>query len=218
MITVFPACFGSFCLLYSTYMPGYVYFSNPIRLTPNSQGLSHRTNLYCWQTVKNYTWSVLILENSLGKEIIFKIFLLRRFSFENIILFGIYLTVFLASSWGCVNRIGRSYVTQGDRKIRDLTPLPPATVDQWRPWRERVPAFSRLHLSWAGIISYWPERAAHSQSEWRKPLPLRWWNRPGLWYVTNNFWLFFYIFKVFLQKYTLYKEKKISRKLIKEHI
>jgi hypothetical protein len=30
------------------------------------------------------------------------------------------LTVFLASSRGHVNRLGRSYVTQGDRKIRDL--------------------------------------------------------------------------------------------------
>ncbi len=35
------------------------------------------------------------------------------------------LTVFRASSWGRVNRLGRSYVTQWDRKIRDLTPLPP---------------------------------------------------------------------------------------------
>jgi hypothetical protein len=81
------------------------------------------------------------------------------------------LTVFLASSWGHVNQLGRSYVTQGDRKIRDLPPLPPplppATVVQWRP--RRVPGFSRLQLSRAGISSYWPERAAHSQSEWRRP-------------------------------------------------
>jgi hypothetical protein len=36
-------------------------------------------------------------------------------------LYAIPLTVFLASSWGHVNRLGRSYVTQGDRKIRDLS-------------------------------------------------------------------------------------------------
>jgi hypothetical protein len=118
------------------------------------------------------------------------------------------LTVFLASSWGHVNRLGRSYVTQGDRKFRDLPPspchcsavetpagsrvfltpplpgrhrleigksvtfpsLPPATLVQHR--HRRVPRFSRLHLSRAGIVSYWPERAAHSQSEWRRTLPL----------------------------------------------
>jgi hypothetical protein len=98
------------------------------------------------------------------------------------------LTVFLASSWVCANRLGRSYVTQGDRKIRDFPPLPLVTVVQRRPWRD--PAFSRLHVSQAGIVSYWPERAAQSQSEWRRPIPLRWWNRPRQWCVTNNFWPF----------------------------
>jgi hypothetical protein len=33
---------------------------------------------------------------------------------------------------GRVNRLGRSYVTQGDRKIRDLPPPPPETVVQQR--------------------------------------------------------------------------------------
>ncbi len=79
--------------------------------------------------------------------------------------------VFPASSWGRVNRLGRSYVTQVDRKIRYLLPLPPATLVQQRP--QRVPGFSWLHLSRAGIVSYWPERATHSQSEWRRHLPLR---------------------------------------------
>ncbi len=64
-------------------------------------------------------------------------------------------TVFLASPWGCVNRLGRSYVTQGDRKSMTFPPSPPATVVERRPWQD--PAFSQLHLSWAGIVSYWPE-------------------------------------------------------------
>ncbi len=33
-----------------------------------------------------------------------------------------------------MNRLGRSYVTQGDRKICDLPPLPPAIIVQQRPW------------------------------------------------------------------------------------
>jgi hypothetical protein len=33
-------------------------------------------------------------------------------------------------------------------------------------------AFFRLYLSQAGSISYWLERAAHSKSEWRRPIPL----------------------------------------------
>jgi hypothetical protein len=101
------------------------------------------------------------------------------------------LTVFLASSWARVNRLGSSYMTQGDRKIHDLPPLPPATVVQQRPRRD--PTFSRLHLSRASIVSYWLERAAHSQSEWRRPIPLWQWNQPGQSYVTNNFWLFLHI-------------------------
>ncbi len=32
-----------------------------------------------------------------------------------------------------MNRLGKSYVTQGDRKICDLLPLSPATVVQQRP-------------------------------------------------------------------------------------
>jgi hypothetical protein len=115
------------------------------------------------------------------------------------------LTVFLASSWGCVNRLGRSYVTQGDRKILDLPPLPhpspPATVVQWRP--RRVPGFSRLHLSRAGIISYWPERAAHSQSEWRRPVPLRELNRQGSKYGTHNHGFFLLIQGFLIEIYTL---------------
>ncbi len=39
-----------------------------------------------------------------------------------------------------VNSQGRSYVTQGDRKIRDLPPFPSATVVEWRPLRD--PGFS----------------------------------------------------------------------------
>jgi hypothetical protein len=43
---------------------------------------------------------------------------------------------------------GRSNVTQVDRKIHDFLPLPPATVVQQKP--QRVPRFSRLHLSGGG--------------------------------------------------------------------
>jgi hypothetical protein len=70
-------------------------------------------------------------------------------------------------------------------------PLPPATVVQWRP--RRVPGFSQLHLSWAGIISYWLERAAHSQSEWRRPIQLREWNWQGRTYGTHNLGFFLLI-------------------------
>jgi hypothetical protein len=57
---------------------------------------------------------------------------------------------------GRVNRLGRSYVTQGDRKIRDLHPFPPDTVVQLRLMY--FPTFSQLHLFRAGIISYWGAR------------------------------------------------------------
>jgi hypothetical protein len=39
-----------------------------------------------------------------------------------------------------VNRLDRSYATQGDRKIRDVPPLPPATAVQWRSRRVPGPA------------------------------------------------------------------------------
>ncbi len=52
------------------------------------------------------------------------------------------LTVLLASSWGCVNRLGRSYVTQGDKKICNLPPLPPCQCS-----REETPVGSRIFLT-----------------------------------------------------------------------
>ncbi len=66
-----------------------------------------------------------------------------------------HLTVFLASSWGSRNRLGRSYVTQGDRKISDLPPLPHATVVQWRLVScvfstPPLPGWHRLLLAGAG--------------------------------------------------------------------
>ncbi len=88
------------------------------------------------------------------------------------------------------DRIGRSYVTQGDRKIRNLSP--PLTPCQCSgEENQRGPTFSWLYLSRAGIVFYWLERAAHSQSEWRRPIPLRWWNWTEWGYVTINFWLIF---------------------------
>jgi hypothetical protein len=33
-------------------------------------------------------------------------------------------------------------------------------------------AFFQLYLSRAGSVSYWLERAEHSKSEWRRPIPL----------------------------------------------
>ncbi len=53
---------------------------------------------------------------------------------------------------------------------RPSHPSHPGTVLQRRPWWD--PAISHLHLSRAGIVSYQPEQAAHSQSEWRRPIPL----------------------------------------------
>jgi hypothetical protein len=116
---------------------------------------------------------------------------------------GELLTVFLASSLRSVNRLGRSYVTQGGRKIRNLPSSSPATVVQWRP--RQVPGFSRLHLSRVSIFSYWPERAAHSQSEWRRPIPLREWNRQGRSYGTHNLEFFLLIQGFIVEIYTLWR-------------
>ncbi len=126
-----------------------------------------------------------------GQSLLHKIRFIFNQEKKNVIMRCLHLTELLTSTWGCLNRLCRSYVTQGDRKIHDLLPLPPppATVMERRPWR--VPGFSRLNLSWAGIVSYWLERAAYSQSKWRRLISWRQWNWPERSYVTNNFWIFF---------------------------
>jgi hypothetical protein len=130
------------------------------------------------------------------------------------------LTIFLASSWGHVNRLSRSYVTQSSPfwlagwtswevetwKSATLPPPPPGL--QCSGGHRSFPAFFWLYLSWAGRVSYWLVRAAHSKSKWRRPIPLWWWNRPGKSYVTHNFWLIFsysrfYIRNIHFMKNTL---------------
>ncbi len=72
---------------------------------------------------------------------------------------------------GLVNWLGRSYVTQGDRKIRDLPPHPPhqgsamkiTVVSHVFP-TPPPPGQHCLLLA---------ERTAHSHSEWRRHIPLR---------------------------------------------
>ncbi len=127
------------------------------------------------------------------------------------------LTIFLAISWGQVNQLGRSYVTQAS----------PFWLAGWRSWEVEtgksatlplpspalqcscghlitlVSTFSWLYLTKAGSVSYWLERAAHSKSEWRRPIPLEW-DWPARSYVTHTFLLYFtYSRFIYIYKYTL---------------
>ncbi len=124
-------------------------------------------------------------------------------------------TIYLSSSWGRVNQLGRSYVTQastfwlagwrswevGTGKSTSFLPPPlhySATVVTV------VSGISQLYVSWAGSVSYWMEGAAQSISEWRS-IPLWWWNQPSRSYVTHTFWLIFTYSKLFyIEIYTLW--------------
>jgi hypothetical protein len=111
-----------------------------------------------------------------------------------------------------VNRLGRSYGTQGDRKIHDLPPSSPRHYSAAEI--TLVSLFSRLHLSRAGESHTQPIRMETYNPTVMKP------SRKVT--CDSEFLTFFYIFNVFLQKYTLYKEmpedKKIAKMLIEEYI
>jgi hypothetical protein len=118
-----------------------------------------------------------------------------------------------------VNRLGRSYVTQGDRKIRDLPLVPPCHCSA-----AETPAGSRIfHSTSPGLASSPIGRSgphtANQNGGDLYPYDDETSHSGDMWQIISDF---FYIFNVFLCKYTLYKEmpenKKIARMLIEEYI
>ncbi len=99
------------------------------------------------------------------------------------IVFSHILSEFLASSWGHMNRLGSSYVTQASPFW--LAGWESWEVETWKSATSPSPPGGGGHSCFpAGSVSNWLERASHSKSEWRRPIPLRQLNRPGRSYVT----------------------------------
>jgi hypothetical protein len=138
------------------------------------------------------------------------------------------LSILLASSWGRVNRLGRSYGTQASpfwlaswkswevktRKSATFpSPLPPRL--QWSGGGHRSSCIFPTLPPLASSVSYWLERAAPSKSEWRRPIPL--------WYMMmklarkvmcDSIWLFFTYSRFYSRNIHFMKEymkKKHSR-------
>ncbi len=117
------------------------------------------------------------------------------------------LSILLASSWGCVDRLGRSYVTQASpfwlaswkswevktRKSATFPPPPPRLPDySGAVVVTVVPAFFRLYLPWpaASPIGWSGPHPANQNWGDLYPYDVWWWNWPGKPCVTHNFWLF----------------------------